>query len=183
MKKFIVALSLLVGLQQAAQAQISVNINIGAQPVWGPVGYDYVDYYYMPDLGAYYYVPRREWTYFDRGRWITTTIVPPRFQNYDLYRVHKVVINEPRPWLKDQFYRQKYVSWKGKYDQVAIRDSRDSKYYVVKGHPNYGRGNDKPGRGYDHPGHGNGRDKDHGNGHGKGHGNGHDKGHGHGKGH
>lgn len=180
MKKLIVALSLLAGLQQAAHAQISVNINIGAQPVWGPVGYDYAEYYYLPDLGCYYDIPRREWVYFDRGRWITTATAPVRFGNYDLYRVHKVVINEPRPWLKDQFYRQKYGSWKGKYDQVAIRDSREPKYYVVKGHPYYGKGDNHPGRGN---GKGHGKDHGNGNGHGPDHGNGHGHGKGHGKGH
>jgi hypothetical protein len=28
-----------------SKAQVSVNINIGVQPEWGPVGYDYVEYY------------------------------------------------------------------------------------------------------------------------------------------
>lgn len=40
-----------------AKAQVSLNINIGSQPVWGPTGYDHVDYYYFPDIDAYYYVP------------------------------------------------------------------------------------------------------------------------------
>ena len=36
-----------------AQVHLSVGVNIGAQPEWGPVGYDRADYYYMPDIGVY----------------------------------------------------------------------------------------------------------------------------------
>ncbi len=30
-----------------AKAQVSVSVNIGSQPNWGPRGYNYVDYYYL----------------------------------------------------------------------------------------------------------------------------------------
>ncbi len=40
--------------QTNAQLRIGVNFNIGSQPAWGPAGYDYVHYYYLPDLDAYY---------------------------------------------------------------------------------------------------------------------------------
>lgn len=36
------------------QAQVSVNVNIGTPPVWGPVGYTNMEYYYLPDIEAYY---------------------------------------------------------------------------------------------------------------------------------
>jgi hypothetical protein len=49
-----------------ASAQVRVNINIGSQPVWGPVGYDHVDYYYLPDIETYYYVPTRQFVYFNK---------------------------------------------------------------------------------------------------------------------
>ncbi len=37
-----------------AQIHISFNINVDRQPVWGPTGYDYVEYYYLPDIEVYY---------------------------------------------------------------------------------------------------------------------------------
>ena len=43
-----------------AKAQINLHININQQPVWGPTGYDHVDYYYLPDINAYYNVPSRQ---------------------------------------------------------------------------------------------------------------------------
>ena len=82
-----------------AQVRVGVNINIGSQPEWGPVGYDYVDYYYLPDIDAYYYVPERQFIYLSNGRWVFATSLPVAYRHYDLYSGYKVVINEPRPYL------------------------------------------------------------------------------------
>ena len=46
-----------------AKAQVKVNLNVGAQPEWGPTGYDRVEYYYMPDIESYYYVPKKQFVY------------------------------------------------------------------------------------------------------------------------
>jgi hypothetical protein len=35
-------------------SQVSVNVNIGSPPLWGPSGYSNIDYYYLPDVQAYY---------------------------------------------------------------------------------------------------------------------------------
>lgn len=120
-----------------AQTHIDVNINISNQPIWGPVGYDVVQYYYIPDIDTYYYVPRRQFIYHERGRWITSSHLPPLYSNYDLYSGHKVVINEINPYLHDNEYREKYSSYKNRHDQHAIRDSHDSKYFVNKNHPEH----------------------------------------------
>lgn len=120
------------------KAQVSLNINIGSQPVWGPTGYDHVDYYYFPDIDAYYYVPSGQYIYSNGGRWIWTNSLPAQYGNFDLYRAYKVVINEPKPYLRNNIYLTRYSKYKnygGR--QTIIRDSRDTKYYVVKGHPNY----------------------------------------------
>ncbi|KQR67421.1 hypothetical protein [Pedobacter sp. Leaf176] len=121
-----------------AKAQVSLNINIGQQPVWGPTGYDHVDYYYFPDIDAYYYVPTGQYIYSNGGRWISVRSLPAKFGNFDLYRAYKVVVNEPKPYLRNNVYVAKFSKFKnygGR--QTIIRDSRDTKYYVVKGHPNY----------------------------------------------
>lgn len=140
MKTLLIISSLLVStsLYQPSSAQVNVNINIGSQPLWGPTGYDYAQYYYLPDLDIYYYVPSQQWIYFDGGRWITTAVLPPRYNSYDLYRLHKVVINDQQPYLHNTTYRAKYASFKGHYDQQPIRDSRDSKYSVINTHPMHG---------------------------------------------
>jgi hypothetical protein len=155
-------------ITKKAQSQVSVgvNINIGSQPVWGPVGYDYVEYYYLPDIDVYYYVPRHQYVYLSGSRWIFSAYLPVRYRSYDLYSGYKVVINEPRPYLHANVYRTRYAPYRGRRDQVIIRNSNEPKYYVVKGHPKYNgnRGVAKSG------GPGNGRGNGGGNGKGKGHG-------------
>lgn len=142
MKKTILVVALVLGgfLYQSASAQVRVNfkINIGSQPVWGPTGYDHVEYYYMPDIDAYYYVPKRQYIYQQRGRWIFSTTLPSRF-NYDLYSGYKVVINEPRPYLRAANYRKKYGGFRGNHSQEVIRNSRDSRYFEIKDHPEHNK--------------------------------------------
>jgi len=141
MKKALLLLLISFGYlsQQNADAQIRINanINIGNQPLWGPVGYDYVDYYYMPDIDVYYHVPQRQFIYLDRGKWIFAASLPGRYRGYNLYAVPKIVINEPRPYLRADVYRVKYKNWKGP-KQVVIRDSDDDRY---RNHPGRGNGN------------------------------------------
>jgi hypothetical protein len=118
-------------------AQINVNINLGSQPVWGPTGYDYVEYYYLPDIEAYYSVPQHRYYYYNNGNWIHSTNLPSRYSNFDYYNSYKVVVNENEPWRNHKTYREKYFSYKGRHDQPLIRDSRDSKYYIIKKHPEH----------------------------------------------
>jgi len=133
-----------------AQVHVSVNVNIGSQPQWGPVGYDHVDYYYMPDIDVYYYVPRQQYIYMNAGRWVFAASLPERCRSYDMYRGYKVVVNEPTPYRHCEVYRERYGRYKGNYgQQVVIRD-----------HPHVEGREDA----YDHPGR-----------HGRGHAYGHNK--------
>ena len=119
------------------QAQVHVGVNIGLQPLWGPTGYDYVNYYYIPDIDAYYDVPNQEYVYFDGGRWITSRVLPPRYHDFDLYHAHKVVINDARPWEHHDRYRAQYQGYRGRHDQQVIRDSHEPRYYENPGHPRH----------------------------------------------
>ncbi|MEK7256671.1 MAG: hypothetical protein AAB316_18095 [Bacteroidota bacterium] len=138
-KHFLIAglfLSLL--LAKPAGAQVNVNINIGAQPVWGPVGYDYVEYYYLPEWEVYYYVPSRRFVYLDGGNWVFAAGLPPRFGHVDVFTTYKVVVNQPRAYVYFDDHRVKYAKFrKARGGQVIIRDSDDPRYYVVKGHPKH----------------------------------------------
>lgn len=123
----------------ASKAQISLGLsfNIGTQPVWGPVGYDYAEYYYMPDIDVYYNVSQRQYIYLQSGRWRFSSNLPYRARNYNIYSGHKVVINEPRPYLKNQVYKVKYANYRGDHSQPIIRDSREKKYFESKAHPKH----------------------------------------------
>ena len=119
------------------QVTFSVNFNVDSQPGWGPTGYDRVDYYYLPDIGVYYNVPQHKFYYSEGGRWRSSSSLPSRYSDYDLYNGHKVVVNEPTPYRNDRTYREQYASFRGRHDQESIRDSRDPKYYVNPSHPQH----------------------------------------------
>ncbi len=139
MKKTILVATLLLSgfLFQSANAQIRVNI--ATQPIWGPVGYDHVEYYYMPDIDAFYSVPRRKYVYQQSGRWIFSTSLPLRYRSYDLYSGYKVVINDPNPYYHADTYRTKYLSYKNNHSQEVIRNSHDSRYFENKNHPEHNK--------------------------------------------
>ncbi len=97
-------------LAVATQAQVSVNVNIGSPPMWGPAGYSEVQYYYLPDVEAYYDVPSSNFIYLERGTWVHRTYLPTRYRNYDLYHGYKVVLtdyhgNTPYIHYKDHKYK------------------------------------------------------------------------------
>lgn len=132
------ALVLCSALYIKADAQVGINVNIGSQPVWGPTGYDYAENYYFPDMDVYYNVPNRQFIYRDRGNWISAYSLPSFYRNYDLYNSYKVVINEPRPYLRNDFWHSRYSSYRGRPQQI-IYNSRDPRYYVINEHPEHAR--------------------------------------------
>lgn len=133
MKKFLLATTLFIGsmiyTSANAQVRVSMHANIGNQPQWGPAGYDYARFYYLPDLDMYYDVQAMQFVYFDRGRWVYTRALPVSYRNYDLYGGYKVVINDQRPFVHHDAYRNQYKRFKNcRNRQVVIRNSHDSRY-------------------------------------------------------
>lgn len=109
------------------KAQIQVNINL--QPAWGPIEYDYVEYYYLPEYEVYYDVPRHQFVYFDGGRWMFGSSLPSRYGPVNFYSTYKVVINEPRAYRGFKNHKHQYAGYKyGGHPQNTIRDSRSPKY-------------------------------------------------------
>jgi len=128
---------------QPADAQLTLKANIADQPLWGPVGYDHVEYYYLPDIDTYYYVPEHIYIYVEGSRWISSPFLPQRKGKFDLYDSRKVVINKPKPYLHDQEYKQEYASGIEKAREQSIRDSHDSKYFVNRKHPEHSKWKEK----------------------------------------
>lgn len=132
MKKLVLVFALLIGIgsfNYTAEAQnINISINIGRQPAWGPVGYDYVGYYYFPDIDCYYDVNLGLFHYMNRGRWISAQHLPYAYRHYDLYGLYKVVLNVREPWRYHSSHYRDYARYKGHRNQIVIRDSRDQRY-------------------------------------------------------
>jgi hypothetical protein len=168
MKKIIMISALMVSTAIAANAQVNVNVNIGMQPAWGPVGYDYVRYYYLPDADAYYDVNSRVFVVFANGAWVRRSALP---RPVDLYRVHKIVINDAQPWRRHTVYHDRYITYRGRPSNVVvIRDSKEPKY--MRGNNGNANGHYKQRGGDNGRGHGNGGGRGQSKGHGGGHGRG-----------
>lgn len=135
MKRTIIIAALLICAFAGPRAYSQVSVNIGIQPIWGPVGYEHVDYYYLPDVDAYYDVPGHMYVYMDGGAWVHRASLPGRYANYDLYHGYKAVVNVHDPWMHHDVYRNQYASYRGHHDQVVIRDSREPRYYENTNHP------------------------------------------------
>lgn len=114
-----------------------VGINISDQPIWGPEGYDYAEYYYIPEIDSYYSVSEHQYIYRDGPAWRHSATPPSSYSGYDPYHSYKVIINENNPYQNHDNNRAKYETYKGKRDQPVIRDSRDPKYFENKDHPEH----------------------------------------------
>jgi hypothetical protein len=131
MKKILVAASFLIAgmvcfsTRSEAQIRVGLHLNIGDQPSWRSPGYDYVEYYYLPDLQAYYYVPRHQFIYMSNGRWVFSSSLPGRYSGYDLHSGYKVVVNRPNAYRYFEQDRMRYRprnNWNDRHDNGRHRD-------------------------------------------------------------
>ena len=96
----------------SAKAQVSVNVQIGTPPPWGPIKYTNERYYYLPDVESYYDVNSSMFIYNNNGVWVRRTYLPRQYRTYDLYSGPKVVIRDYRgetPYTSFNDYRVKYA--------------------------------------------------------------------------
>jgi len=111
MKKLLI-ISAIVGIvsltSNQSKAQVSLNVNIGTQPAWVPAGYQDVNYYYLPEVNSYYYVPQRQFVYLNGNRWTRSRNLPTRYRSYDLNRSRKVVVYGNNPYRSYNTHRVKY---------------------------------------------------------------------------
>ncbi|MBD8387881.1 hypothetical protein [Dysgonomonas sp. BGC7] len=139
MKKLILALSLIfaIGLVNPVSAQnININVNLDKQPAWGPVGYDYAEYYYFPDINVYFDINNSLFYYQSGSNWISNRYLPDKYSKYDLYSLYKVVVNNNQPWQQNKTHKKSYSMYKGNKTQEAIRYSNNSKYNTSKNNSN-----------------------------------------------
>ena len=171
----LIALGIILFASSTIHAQISVSLNIGTAPNWGPVGYAEAEYYYLPDVEAYYDVRATQFIYFGGGRWIRSRYLPNQYRNYDLYGGYKVVLNDyhgSRPYTNFRNHKVKYYRGYHGREQRNIGYHDDRRDYDNERENNYRRDydNDDDDR-KEYKKHDN---RNNGNGHGKGKGHGRD---------
>lgn len=92
----LIILGIVISFSITTKAQVSVHINIGTPPMWGPAGYSDARYYYLPDIESYYDVNSSMFIYMRNGIWIRRSYLSSRYRNYDLYGGYKVVMRDYR---------------------------------------------------------------------------------------
>ena len=111
----IIVISAILMLTYSIKAQVSVNVNIGSPPLWGPVGYTTERYYYLPDVEAYYDIRTSQFIYFGNGVWVHNTYLPGAYRNYDLYNGYKVVITDYRGNTPYVYFKNHKIKYKKGY--------------------------------------------------------------------
>lgn len=153
----LIAAAIILCAATITQAQVSVNVNIGSAPAWGPAGYSNVDYYYIPDIQSYYDIRQSQFIYFGNGKWIRSKHLPKQYRNYDLYHGYKVVLNDYHgrtPYVHYKKHKAKYYKgYKGKPQKTIGYKNNDKHNY--KQNNNKGKNHNKKNSGNQNHDHGN----------------------------
>lgn len=65
------------------------------------------DYYYLPDVGAYYSVPEQCYYYNNGDAWVSAAYLPG-YHNFDWRNARRFEVHASRPYMNDNFYRTKF---------------------------------------------------------------------------
>ncbi len=93
-------------------AQISVNISLGSRPAYNPpVHYYYddnVDYYFLPEIQAYFDNRSGLFIHYNSGGWVRTR----SFDNFDINRCQRIAIeyHGNTPYRDFVSHRQQYCN-------------------------------------------------------------------------
>jgi hypothetical protein len=77
--------------------------------------------------------------YREKKRWVTANTLPAKYKDFNFYSAHKVVMNEPKPYMNYRANKLKYAQYNGQHDQVAIRESHDQRYLAKLDHPEHSK--------------------------------------------
>ena len=134
---------LVLGSAPAAQAQMRVGVQLGA-PAWGPPVGRHMQYYYIPELDAYYDLYNRAYLFFDGYSWVSSYALPPAYAGLDPYQFHPVPLAYvgPQPWGFVRQYPQYVAPYRRYYRQprvVVVQPYRGGRGGYGYGYE-YGRG-------------------------------------------
>ena len=131
MKLKLFIFSLLLIATSTIQGQTEVKITFGTPPEWAPANRVETQYYYLPDIDAYYDVPSAWFIYIKNGKWIRATSLPYRYRNYNLRGGNIIYLTDYRGTSPYKFHKNHKI----KYPKKA----HSTKVYVVKKEKNKDR--------------------------------------------
>lgn len=111
-KNLIILASISVLFTMCAPSRPAVVSQPEPPPMWGPVGYEDVRYYYFPDMMVYYDVYSSMYIYPRGNRWVSAYYLPNHYGHYDLYNTYKVGLVDyygPSPYHNFNMHRQQYA--------------------------------------------------------------------------
>ena len=117
------------------------------------------DYYYLPDVNAYYSVSEQCYYYNDGDNWISAAYLPG-YRDYDWRNARRYEVHAARPYMHNDFYMNKYHgannnNWahnnnsdRGGYAQQQFNNNRS----YAQPQPYNNRNHDNNGQGFDNRG-------------------------------
>ncbi|MFA7448073.1 MAG: hypothetical protein WCY77_06535 [Weeksellaceae bacterium] len=95
-----------------SQAQIAVNVNLGTPPAWAHGNVIATQYYYLPEIDAYYDVPSERFIYIKNGKWVKSKKLPKKYSNYNLKKGRIIYLSDYKgnaPYKYHKKHKEKYV--------------------------------------------------------------------------
>jgi hypothetical protein len=151
MKKLIItsaiALSGLIYNTANAQIGIHLGLHFGPRPVvyeparvvvaqpaqyCEPANYDgNEDYYYLPEVDAYYSIPDQCYYYNDGGQWVSAAYLPGTYRDFDWRTARRFEVRAPRPFMHDDYYRTRYngAAFNGNWDRGYNRGYANDNHF------------------------------------------------------
>ncbi len=121
MKKLVlisaIAMSSLFYNAASAQLRVHIGFNFGPRRVIVPAPVEYVepvnyygeeDYYYLPEVDAYYSIPQRCYFYNYNGSWVSAAYLPGAYHDFDWRYARRFEVRAPRPFMHHEYYRTRY---------------------------------------------------------------------------
>jgi len=139
-----------------AQVHVSVGFNLGGPVVvQRPVVVErpvavasYDDYYYLPEVDAYYSLGENVYYYNDGYNWVSSVYLPGAYRNYNWRNVSRYEVHAYRPYLNARVYRDRYrgnqFDWR-RFDNRNGRPEWNNR--PGNGRPDWNRNDNRPGNG------------------------------------
>ncbi|WPU96769.1 hypothetical protein SNE25_14690 [Mucilaginibacter sabulilitoris] len=168
MKKLIILSAIAMGAvfytnNASAQISIHLGVNIPVHRVYVPAPRPVVveeapvyddadygdDYYYLPEVEAYYSVPNHCYYYNNGSAWISAAYLPGAYRDYNWRTAVRYEVRASRPYLRHDFYRSRWGGYAGDRNNWAHRFDRryNGGGYAYQNHDNRGWGRDDHNRG------------------------------------
>ncbi|MGZ3751854.1 MAG: hypothetical protein ACXVAU_11290, partial [Mucilaginibacter sp.] len=89
------------------------------------------DYYYLPEVDAYYSVPEQCYYYNDGGEWVSAAYLPGAYHDFDWRSARRYEVRAPRPYMHNDYYRTRYsgVAFNGHWDRDYNRGYTNENHY------------------------------------------------------